>query len=256
MESALIAALIVGGCVLLALVGLWLVRTRIPVSSLEPHHEVAGFFIGVLGAIYAVLLAFVVIVMWEKFEDAHTVVASEANDIGDLARLAESLPEGSQGPVREALLAYTQAVITDEWPAMSRGEDSQRTWAQMRRLWAVYRTMDPQSFVERTAYETSLDRLSELTDSRRMRLGAAREHVPGILWILLWGGGVVTVLFTYFFGVRNVRSQMLMTGALSLLIAFVLFLIVALNHPFAGVTRVGAEPLEDELARLQRAAYE
>ena len=111
--------------------------------------------------------------------------------------------------------------------------------------------MDPQSFVEQTAYETSLDRLSELTDSRRMRLGAAREHVPGILWILLWGGGGVTVLFTYFFGVRNVRSQMLMTGALALLIAFVLFLIVALNNPFAGVTRVGPEPLEDELARHQ-----
>lgn len=255
-ESTLTAALIVGGGVLLAIVGLLLVRARVTVDTLESHHEVAGFFIGVLGAIYAVLLAFVVIVMWEKFEHAHVVVSQESNDIGDLARLAIGLPAGKRAEVHDALIAYTEAVITEEWPAMERGEDSPRTWVAMSRLWHTYQDISPQTFMEQTIAQGSLNKLGDLTDNRRTRLTASRDHVPFVMWAMLWGGGIVTVVFTYFFGLRNVRSQLLMTMALSLLISFVLFLIVALNNPFAGVARVGPEPLQDELTRIRSASYE
>jgi hypothetical protein len=41
--------------------GLLLVRRRIALATLEQHNEVAGFIIAVIGGLYAVLLAFVVI---------------------------------------------------------------------------------------------------------------------------------------------------------------------------------------------------
>ena len=48
--------------------------------------------------------------------------------------------------------------------------------------------------------------LAILNDSRRMRLLAARARVPTLIWGVLIGGGVVTVLFTYFFGLKNQRA--------------------------------------------------
>ena len=39
-------------------------------SLMAKHNDVAGFIYAVIGVIYAVLLAFVVIVEWEMFRDA------------------------------------------------------------------------------------------------------------------------------------------------------------------------------------------
>ena len=255
-ESALTGVWIVCGSVLLAVVGLLLVRARVSVAALEGHHEVAGFFIGVLGAIYAVLLAFVVIVVWEKFEEARVVVSQEANAIGDLSRLSHGLPDEAQPAIRAALLGYAETVVKEEWPAMQRGESSPSAWAHVTEIWKVYRDLEPRTFVEQTTYQKSIDRLSDLTDSRRLRLFACEDHIPRVLWILLWGGGAVTVVFTYFFGVRNMRAQVLMTTMLSMLISFVLYLIVALNNPFDGVVRVASNRCRKNCSASAERAYE
>jgi hypothetical protein len=71
--------------------------------------------------------------------------------------------------------------------------------------------------------------------------------MPHLMWVLLWTGGLITILFTYFFGVQSIRSQVLMTTALTALIAFVLLLIVALEQPFAGLVRITPEPFVEAL---------
>jgi high-affinity Fe2+/Pb2+ permease len=67
--------------------------------------------------------------------------------------------------------------------------------------------------------------------------------VPGVIWLVLLGGALVTIGFTYFFGTENLRAQMLMTGALSLLIFSGLLIIIAIDHPFAGTVRIEPESL-------------
>ncbi|HKQ99153.1 MAG TPA: hypothetical protein VJT09_00690, partial [Pyrinomonadaceae bacterium] len=100
MHTFLVGVVVVGVSVLLAHLGLHLVRRKVPLTTLQAHHEVAGFIIGVLGAIYAVLLAFVVVVVWNQFEDAKAAVGREANKLNDLARMAEGFPDE---PRRRAL---------------------------------------------------------------------------------------------------------------------------------------------------------
>ena len=68
---------------------------------------------------------------------------------------------------------------------------------------------------------------------------------------LLWGGGLITIAFTYFFGLKNIRAQSLMTAGLTGLIAFNLFLILVLDNPFHGYLRVTPEPLREILQRIQ-----
>jgi phosphotransferase system glucose/maltose/N-acetylglucosamine-specific IIC component len=66
------------------------IRRAWPRLAEGEHNDVAGFIIAVVGVIYAVLLAFVVIVSWEKFNSAESVVGEEA------ARATEHLP-GKRG---------------------------------------------------------------------------------------------------------------------------------------------------------------
>ena len=53
-------------------------RYRIGLERLTSNNEIAGFKFATVGVIYAVLLAFAVIVAWEKFSDAETAVIQEA----------------------------------------------------------------------------------------------------------------------------------------------------------------------------------
>jgi hypothetical protein len=62
----------------------------------------------------------------------------------------------------------------------------------------------------------------------------------------LFGGGILTVTFTFFFGTENLRAQTLMTALLSLLIFSELLTIVVIDRPFSGPVKV--EPLA--LARV------
>lgn len=244
MDTLLLGLLIIGASVALAHVGLRLVRRRVPLDVLQSHHEVAGFIIGVMGAVYAVLLAFVVVAVWDQFEDANAMVAREANQLSDLSRMAQGFPPAVSQRVQESLKNYARIAVEEEWPMMARGEEGRQTQQAIEGLWQTYREVEPQTGRENALYGASLDRLNELSDSRRSRLHASQNDLPLIVRVLLWGGGLMTLCFTYFFGVKSVRSQALMTAALTVVLSFVLFLIVALDNPFHGSVRVSPAPLE------------
>ena len=124
--------------------GLILVRRSVTLSTLESHHDVAGFILAVVGVVYAVLLAFVVIVTWEQFEDARTIADGEAAHVSGLYRISLALPSG--GPeMRIALRDYTQSVVAKEWPEMAEHHrESRHTDLALTRVWASLRAAEPQ----------------------------------------------------------------------------------------------------------------
>ena len=61
-----------------AMCGSVLMRRRIGLERLASNNDIAGFKFATVGVIYAVLLAFAEIVVWEKFSDAETAVVQEA----------------------------------------------------------------------------------------------------------------------------------------------------------------------------------
>jgi hypothetical protein len=93
--------LVVGGVCLLALAGLELVQRLVPADSRRQHNDVAGFIYAALGVIYAVLLALVVIAVWEEYGAAGVTVEQEANATADIFWLANQLPEPRGTHVQE-----------------------------------------------------------------------------------------------------------------------------------------------------------
>ena len=77
--SVVYGVLVVCGASVVAVVGLALVQRLLPATIRQEHNDVAGFIYAALGVIYAVLLALVVIAVWEEFGRARVTVESEAN---------------------------------------------------------------------------------------------------------------------------------------------------------------------------------
>ena len=82
MQTFVLTVTIIGLSVVLSVVGLWWVHHAFPAEIRKENNEVAGFFIAVLGVIYAVLMAFIVIVQWQEFDSAQNGVDHEGNARG------------------------------------------------------------------------------------------------------------------------------------------------------------------------------
>lgn len=240
--------LIVGLTTALAMLGPIFVRRYVTLEKLSKNNEVAGFKFAAVGVLYAVLLAFAIIVVWEKFSDAENNVTKEAGAAATIYRLSQGI-DGEPGiALRTAVTNYLNAVISDEWPAMERGSASR---SAREALDAVYKALLTFESPERrdTALVTQiLYQLDTITEMRRARLAAAEGLVPGVIWLILFGGAVLTISYTFFFGTENLGAQALMTGMLSVIIFSGLLTAIVIDQPFVGVVKVKPEPLAEVLA--------
>ncbi|KLK90810.1 hypothetical protein AA309_23735 [Microvirga vignae] len=236
-------ALLIGLATLLAMAAPVFVRRRVPSERLRINNEVAGFTFATVGVLYAVLLAFAVIIVWEKFSEAESAAAQEAGAAATLYRLANGIGEGPGEALRDSLTRYLRSAVTEDWPAMARSGASREATRALDTTYTALLTFTPGDGRGTSLLDEALRQLDLLTEARRTRLVLASGAVPGVLWFVLVGGAVLTIGFTLFFGTENLRVQAMMTGILTFLIFSGLLVIIAINHPFAGPVRVDPEPL-------------
>jgi hypothetical protein len=235
--SWLLFLLIVGGSVALAWVGTVLLR-RITTDPMDDrHNEVAGFIFATVGVLYAVLLAFTVIIVWEQYLAAESAVAQEAAALITVAHDASSFPEPERSQVYKQLRAYAQFVINEEWRTMDEAtlehEESTGAIAAMNSIWSIYRSLPPAKVDSHTT-----DSLDNLSTQRAIRLQSNVAALPDVLWIGLVLGGVVTICFGLVLHMKNVQLHATLTALLAGLIATCIWMIVMINHPFAGDVHV------------------
>jgi hypothetical protein len=247
LATALYVILTVFVPVLVAVAGLVLVQRLVPPERRVGQNDVAGFIFAVLGVAYAVLLAFVVIAVWEEYKTAQTTAESEAHELAGVYFLASRLPEPERTRIQDLARTYARVVVEEEWPMMERGQTSPRADSLVRQLTLKILEFDPHTKGEQVLYESGLTQLHDAADARRSRLLEVREGIPELLWVVLVVGGVITVSFTYLFGLKSNVAHALMVAALTLLICGILFTIGEFNYPFSGVVEIRPDAFKEVL---------
>lgn len=242
--------ILVGLTTVLAGFGPSLVRRHVKLEALSTNNEVAGFKFATIGVLYAVLLAFAIIFVWQRYNDAESNVAQEAGATANIYRLSRGLDELAGTALRDSLTAYLHAAISSDWPAMEHGtpepnESGRRALDNVYVAFLTHPSADPRAGAMTPEILRQIDLV---TQARRSRLITAEGVVPGLIWLVLFGGAILTVGFTFFFGTRNLRAQTAMTVILSLIIFSELLIVVAIDRPFTGSIRVLPEPLKRVLA--------
>jgi Na+/proline symporter len=235
-----------------ALAGLRFVRKTYPAEVLKENHEVAAIIFNSFGLLYGVVVAFVVFVTWGGYDDAKKNLEMEANEADDIFHITKTFPDPARGIIRQGLMDYIASVYGDELERMSQGDISLHSNRAMARLITVFYQIDEKSVPNRELYAESLKRLNNLAQYRRIRIFAGNDTVPLAVWLVLLVGGVITISYTYFFGMKNIKSQYLMTAALTVTITLILVLIYILDHPFTGTSKVSVEPLRQVMEIVQQ----
>lgn len=232
-----------------AMLGTVLVRRCVGVDKLALNNEIAGFKFAAVGVIYAVLVAFAVIVVWEKFSAAQDAVVQEAGSAETLYRLAAG-PDPKMAAVRAALSNYLKTAIERDWPRMAIQKESKEATDALSALYAAALPLTDGAAHHPALLIEMFKQIDNITTARRVRLHLATGVVPSVVWIALFSGAVLTVGFTYFFGATNLAAQALMTGILALLVFTSLFAVVEIDHPFTGPSYVHSDTLRSVLERF------
>ena len=248
--------LLVAIATLVAVVGMVLVQNLVATERRKQHNDVAGFIYAVLGVSYAVLLGLMLIAVWEQWNAAEEVASDEANELAGIFYFAHALPQPEGRHIQELAYDYAQVVVEEEWPLMEQGSSSPQAWASLDELRVAVLELDPPTAAQQVPYSQArynevLEQLHGVGDGRRERLLAANEGLPTILWVVLIGGGVITIAFTYLFGLESTVVHTLMVAALALVLSLSLFTIAALDYPFRGDVRIHPDAFEQVLERFQ-----
>lgn len=203
------------------------------------HNDRAGFILAVIGVIYAVLLAFIAIGVWERFQEAEARTYNEAGALATVYRDAGSFSNAQE--LRTTLEGYVHSVIEQEWPRMTRGARSPVSDALLEEVDRDVRALPANSRRLQNIQAQMLAAMDTALMDRQTRLTIDFNGINGILWAVLIVGAYLTVAFTYFFGFERTIMQQLMIGALSLMIGLVMFLVIALDFPYRGSIAVEPE---------------
>jgi hypothetical protein len=240
----LLGALLVVGLPLVTVGIQALVRRLYPSIVEGQHNDVAGFLIAVVGVVYAVTLAFIVIVTWEQFREARDRVDTEAGSIRSLYRDSRSLPEPSRTQLGQLSIRYAETVAGDEWKAMDDGHRSEAVFGLISDMFSTLGGVTTTTPTQETFMADALVRLNQVAQDRASRITQAEEGQVSILWAAIILGGIVTVGFALLFGVSDQKIHFVMVGCFAAVLAVQILVILVLSFPFSGDVKVTPAPFE------------
>ena len=239
MWLVLLATLIIGGSTVLGIAGLAATRRLVRHQVSEQHNEIAGVLFAMVGVLYAIVLAFVVVTVWQRFADADAAVTAEATAAVIAFRDTPAFPEPLRQEAQDALRRYLSDGVAGEWEGS--GTQSVQTHVHpdaMNPVWQIYRRLQPTTPMDAQRYMQAELHLTDLERQRHLRHLASEESLQDIFWVALIVGAIVTIGFSYVFHMDNFVVQASMTAMMTALMAFLLFLIAALDRPFTGPVQV------------------
>lgn len=230
--------------ILLFLGALWLARKWVSIHELKKNHDVAGFTFSIIGVLYSVILGFTVINVQGRYNDLLESIHTEAVHLADLYRDASFFPEKDRELIRASLREYIDFIIEKEWRHSSSRSVHFCTSLLMTKIWNQYHQVELIDEKMSLWYAETISKLNNLMNARLTRQFNSWQHLSGMLWTILVIGGVITICFMFFFGLENIRSQMLMTALLTGYLSLMLYLVYSLDHAFEGPGRLSPDALK------------
>ena len=234
---------IVGGWILFSTFGVLIGRRLIRRHVAAFHNEVMISLFGAASVVYAVLLGFLVVVVWESYDGAHRNLADEAATLVPLYRLTYGMQATEGAELRALIRKYAQAVIHEEWPTFGvsrNGSDKARQ--AIGGIDRVFAKINLQTKLADQQVDAEFLRTkSKIVADRNERLLEASDTVPWVMWLGAVGGGIIVTVMSFFIYMERQWPHVLMAGLMGSLIGLLLFIMTVLSRPFTGALALGPE---------------
>jgi hypothetical protein len=247
----------VTGAIFVLGVGIVAAFVTIPVRRYSPKegrsgNEALGTVFAIVGGLSAVILAFVLISLFDSVATARDGSYTEANSLVAVYWAAGSLPEPQRGQIQETSRTYARTVIDQEWPAMRGGSAiNDGGWALLDKIRASIDAAQTDSDWQNDRKTEAASQLWNVYQARQARLTAAGSSgVSAVVWIALVAGSILSLALPYLFDGPKLGTHMTIMFSLAATIALLMFAIYQLQNPFSGGARVEPTAFTSIIDRL------
>jgi len=163
--------------------------------------------------------------------------------LGDIAALADNLPQSIGQPVRDDVIVYAKAAAA-EWPSLGNGEPSAEAAAAFHALRDAVLALPRQATDSASASlsDKAVDQMLAAQGYRSDRLSAASSDIQGVLWLALIIGTILYIAYLALTDTGPLRSRMVMMFLAVAVVALILMLISMLDNPFSGDVQADPAP--------------
>jgi hypothetical protein len=242
-----VAAMMVSLFVVPSLISLWIVRRFCKTLLFTGHTEFGQIFSSAIGVVFALILAFVAVAVWQNYEKVDDDVFREANSLHNSYRYLEAYPEPIRAQARDLIRQYVQIVIRDEWPKLAQARQDDNAHQLLNRIKALILTFNPGNNGELVLHQETMRQLSEYSGLRHNRIIGGRNNLGPPIWVTLIGGTILYLLFLCFLDIPEEGHHAVMIASLAAFLGLVYFLLVTYNYPFTEPAAVSSASFKDLL---------
>jgi hypothetical protein len=210
----------------------------------EGDPEVQSVFVGSVITFFGVFAAFMVVTTWTEYSQGLSAVSAEATSLFAVYRLSSDLPSPDDRRMRTLCAEYAQAMVSDEWPAMTRNESSAKASAIAAEMWRVLTTTGPDGLKDLPSREELLRQFIEMTKLRGQRLVVSRTNLPRILHAVLGLSALIVIAALVGLETRDERRHVIEAGVMALLVSLSLATIWGLDQPYSRGIKVPPSSFE------------
>lgn len=196
--------------------------------------------INTCGALFALIVAFSAVGIWNDAVSARTAVQREADAVETALALSVVLPDETRSELTGGLQAYLRDVVAIDWPAMARSmplTDPVFDQSEKHLLGAIHLVS------RQNAAAANVPLLNQLLEIRHARLARLTASVAGITWaqwFAMWLISTTTLLSIIICNSHAFRMQIVAAHLYVLVVSAAYFVILAHDRPFVG--RISIQP--------------
>lgn len=221
---------------------------------MQQNNEAAGQVFTIVGGLHAVLIAFVLISLFDGVATAEQATFKEADGLVAASWAADSLPEPARSQVKSLSVSYVDRVVRDEWPRLIEGDAhvGQEGWDDLARMRSLVSSTQADSEWQNGQKIEAATKLWDVYQARQQRLTTAGSGgVSTVMWFALLAGSVMSVALPLMFGGPRKITHIVIVSILAGALALLLFATHQLQNPYGGGAQVSPEAFMSALARLR-----
>jgi hypothetical protein len=209
-------------------------RRRTATEDPSETPDVIEYMTMMIGVVYAIVLGLAIAGVWEARNAADEAVSREALALHEVSERVAVYPADERDRVRRDINAYVHYATTTEWSHMTEHSEltgrGDRLLDKLRKDATSYK---PSTTQQAQSYQAVVDQVAEADAARTERGAGSAPTLPGVVWIGLYAGAVVSVGMLFALQIQRSSRELMLAGIFSALIAFLLFLVWHFDAPYA-----------------------
>lgn len=197
---------------------------------------------------YTVLLAFIVVMLWQRADDLNADLRAEGHDLTQLVWTGQRLDSADRAAIRSAVSGYATAVLEREWPPADQAATGHTAAAiaSLRSRLGVPFSLDDQT----TLRDQELSVVDDLDAARADRVAKTLRPGPEILVVGLVLLSAATVLAPFLLGPRAEPLSVVGLAVTVAVVAAALAFVLNLREPYGGYIDISRTPMQSVQTQL------